>query len=84
MNAGTSVEPPTPPATATMSTTADNGIALGSFDGLPSGEPDCAPASPIVGTEVKGTSATGELYGFLFVDGQIKVDAETKIAWRRV
>jgi hypothetical protein len=55
---------------------------MASFDGLPPGRPGCAPPSPIVGVEVKGTSRTGQLYGLIFQNGPITTHTEVKIAWR--
>ena len=52
------------------------------FEGLPLGGPGCRPVSPRVGSEVRGSAGTGELYGLVFVDGPIRTGTEVKIVWR--
>ena len=52
------------------------------FEALPLGGPGCRPVSPRVGSEIRGSAGTGELYGLVFVDGLIRTGTEVKIVWR--
>ena len=50
------------------------------LDMLPLGAPNCHPASPQHGGEIRGTASGGTVYGLIF--GQIKLGEEFEVAWK--
>jgi hypothetical protein len=59
------------------------GVPLGNFDGLPLGRIGCAPASPVVAAEVRGTAANAELWGLIMTTSStVRVGDDVKIVWR--
>ncbi|MDQ1424892.1 MAG: hypothetical protein QOD72_2390 [Acidimicrobiaceae bacterium] len=70
-------------ATAEVNATTERTVPLGRLEGLQLGATGCDPASPVAGVEVRGTSASGELYGLIMAQRlPIRPGDEVKIVWR--
>ena len=58
-------------------------MPLGDFEGSRLGASGCHPVSPVIHSEVKGTTTNGELYGLIMTTrSPIRVGDEVKIVWR--